>query len=268
MPGYQNNNNRDFAKRDRSKERNRDFIFGLRTIIEAIEAGKSIDRVLIRKDLNGDLAKELSALMKERGVPSQKVPVEKLNRITMKNHQGAIAMLSPVEYFRLEHLVPLFYEQGRTPFVILLDGLTDTRNFGAIARTAECAGADAIVIPEHGSVSVTPDAVKTSAGALLHIPVCRERSIPDAVRMLRENGYMITGATEKTDKNYTDVEYDVPLGIVMGAEDTGISDETLRLCDNLAAIPIAGKIGSLNVSVAAGIIMYEVIRQRSGGKNR
>lgn len=239
-----------------------DYIFGLRAIIEAIEAGKSIDKVLIKKDLTGDLSRELFGKIKEYGVVSQRVPVEKLNRITMKNHQGAIALLSPVEYGRLEHLVPQMYEEGRNPFVIVLDGLTDTRNFGAIARTAECAGADAIVIPEKGSVSVTPDAVKTSAGALLHIPVCRVRSVLDAVRFLRDSGYQVVGATEKTDCVYTAVDYNLPVAIVMGSEDTGISDDVLRACDRLAAIPILGHIGSLNVSVAAGVMMYEVVRQR------
>lgn len=240
-----------------------DYIFGLRAIIEAIEAGKSIDKVLVKRDLNGELSRELFGKMKEYGILSQRVPPEKLNRITMKNHQGAIALLSPIEYSHLEDLIPLFYEEGRQPFVLLLDGLTDTRNFGAIARTAECVGADAIVIPERGSVSVTPDAVKTSAGALLHIPVCREKSIAGAVKMLQENGYKIVGATEKSDVNYTEVDYEGPTGIVMGAEDTGISDEVLRACDDLAAIPIKGHIGSLNVSVAAGVMMYEVVRQRS-----
>ncbi|MBD5176100.1 MAG: 23S rRNA (guanosine(2251)-2'-O)-methyltransferase RlmB [Bacteroides sp.] len=240
----------------------KDYIFGLRAVIEAIEAGRNIDKVLVKKDLNGDLAKELYAKMKEYGVVMQKVPVEKLNRITMKNHQGAIALLSPIEYSRLEDLIPLFYEEGRNPFILLLDGLTDTRNFGAIARTAECVGADAIVIPVRGSVSVTPDAVKTSAGALLHIPVCRERSILDAVRLLKDNGYKVVGASEKSHENYTDIDYNLPIGIVMGAEDTGISNEVLRACDALGAIPICGHIGSLNVSVAAGVMMYEVVRQR------
>lgn len=240
----------------------KDYIFGLRAVIEAIEAGKNIDKILIRKDLNGDLAKELQAKIKEFGIITQKVPVEKLNRITMKNHQGAIALLSPISYSRLEDLIPLFYEEGRNPFVILLDGLTDTRNFGAIARTAECVGADAIVIPERGSVSVTPDAVKTSAGALLHIPVCREKSIPEAVKLLKNNGYKIVGATEKSNVNYTEIDYNLPVGIVMGSEDTGMSNEVIRECDDLAAIPICGSIGSLNVSVAAGVMMYEVIRQR------
>lgn len=239
-----------------------EYIYGIRAVIEAIEAGKNIDKVLMRKDLSGDLARELNAKIKEYGVVTQRVPVEKLNRITMKNHQGAIALLSPVEYQKLEHLVPKFYEEGRVPLIIMLDGLTDTRNFGAIGRTADCTGVDAIVIPERNSVTVTPDAVKTSAGGLFYVPVCRERDILSAVRMLRDNGYRIVGATEKGAQDYTKADFTVPVAIVMGSEDTGISDAVLRLCDDLAAIPMLGNIGSLNVSVAAGVMLYEAVRQR------
>lgn len=239
-----------------------DYIFGIRAVIEAIEAGRSIDKVLVRRDFTGDLARELYAKIKEYDIVMQRVPVEKLNRITMKNHQGAIALLSPVEYQKLENLVPLFYEEGRNPLVVVLDGLTDTRNFGAIGRTAACAGVDAIVIPERNSVSVTPDAVKTSAGGLFHLPVCREKDILSAVRFLKDNGYHIVGATEKGASNYTCADYKVPVAIVMGSEDTGISDAVIRACDELAAIPIIGKIESLNVSVAAGIMIYEALRQR------
>ncbi len=241
----------------------KDYIFGIRAVTEAIEAGKSIDKVLVRRDLGGELAKDLLDKIKEYGILMQRVPQEKLNRITMKNHQGAIALLSPVDYYRLEDLVPLFYEEGRNPFILVLDGLTDTRNFGAIGRTAACAGVDAIVIPEKNSVSVTPDAIKTSAGGLFHVPVCRERDTLSAVRMLRENGYHIVGATERGSMNYTDPDYTVPVAVVMGSEDVGISDAVLRECDDLAAIPIPGKIESLNVSVAAGIMTYEVLRQRN-----
>lgn len=239
-----------------------DYIFGIRAVIEAVEAGRSIDKVLVRRDLGGDLGRELMDKLREYGVVVQKVPQEKLNRITMKNHQGAIALLSPIDYSRLEHLVPLFYEEGRNPLVVVLDGITDTRNFGAIGRTAACAGVDAIVIPERNSVSVTPDAVKTSAGGLFHVPVCREKDTLSAVRFLKENGYRIVGATEKGAAPYTDADYRVPVAIVMGSEDTGISDGVLRICDDLAAIPIVGKIESLNVSVAAGIMIYEALRQR------
>lgn len=240
-----------------------DYIFGLRAIIEAIDAGKEIDKVLLRKDLaGGELSHQLQEKIKEHGIVMQRVPVEKLNRITMKNHQGAIALLSMVNYYSLAQLVPTLYEEGTLPFILLLDGITDTRNFGAIARTAECAGVDAIVIPERHSVTVNADAVKTSAGALLHIPVCRERSIAQAARFLKDSGLTLVGATEKGSKDYTSVDYTCPVAIVMGAEDTGISDQVLSLCDEKAAIPIIGVIGSLNVSVAAGIMLYETVRQR------
>lgn len=240
-----------------------DYIFGIRAIIEAIEAGKEIDKVMIRRELGGELAKELTARLRECEIPVQRVPLEKLNRITMKNHQGAIAILSPVGYHRLDQLVPTMFEEGRMPLVMILDGLTDTRNFGAIARTAECAGFDTIVIPERGSVSVNGDAVKTSAGALLHIPVCRVRSAAEAATYLQQSGFRVVGATEKGAVPYTEADYTGPTAIVMGSEDTGISQETLRVCDTLACIPIKGNIGSLNVSVAAGVMMYEAVRQRA-----
>lgn len=240
----------------------KNFIYGIRAVIEAIESGKNIDKVLVRRDLSGELSKELLARIREYGVVMQKVPQEKLNRITMKNHQGAIALLSPVEYQKIENLVPLFYEEGRNPLLLVLDGITDTRNFGAIGRTSDCAGVDAIVIPERNSVSVTPDAMKTSAGGLLYVPVCREKSIKDTVKFLKANGYRIVAATEKGARDYTEADYTVPVAIVMGNEETGISDEVLRLCDDLAAIPILGQIGSLNVSVAAGVMLYEAVRQR------
>lgn len=239
-----------------------DYIYGLRAIIEAIEAGKEIDKIFIKKDLSGDLASELLGLVKETHIPVQRVPVEKLNRITRRNHQGAIAMLSAVTYHRLDHLVPQLYEEGLLPFIVVLDGITDVRNFGAIARTCECAGVDAIVIPERGSVSVGADAVKTSAGALHRIPVCRERSMRNTVRFLQENGYKVVAASEKADINYTQADYTGPVAIVMGAEDTGIDPEVLKQCDTFVSIPMFGHIGSLNVSVAAGVMMYEVVRQR------
>lgn len=241
-----------------------DYIFGIRAVIEAIEAGRDIDCVLIKKDLAGDLAAELMALIKQYGIVTRRVPIERINRITRKNHQGVVAMLSAVTYNSLENIVPMLYEEGRLPFMVLLDGLTDVRNFGAIARTCECAGVDAIVIPERDSVSVNADAVKTSAGALLHIPVCRERSILGAVKFLKENGYQIIAATEKAEINYTQADFTVPVAIVMGSEDVGISNEVLRQADTLVAIPQFGKIGSLNVSVAAGVMIYEGVRQRLG----
>lgn len=239
-----------------------DYIFGIRPVLEAIEAGKSIDKIYIRRELSGSLIKELLEQAKIYGIYCQKVPEDKLNRITRKNHQGVIAIISPIIYHDLENVIIGIYEQGRTPLGILLDGVTDARNFGAIARSAECAGADFIVIPEKGSASATSDAVRASAGALFHIPVCREKDILTAVKKLHENGYLLVGATEKGAKDYTDIDYRGPLGIIMGSEETGISESVLRKCDELGAIPILGKVGSLNVSVAAGIMLYEAVRQR------
>lgn len=239
-----------------------DYIYGIRAVIEAIEAGREIDKVLIRKDLDGDLARDLFDVIRRDGVYSQRVPVEKLNKITRKNHQGVIAILSSVVYHRLDNLVAQLYEDGVVPFVVVLDGITDVRNFGAIARTCECAGADAVVIPLSKSVSVSGDAMKTSAGALNYLPVCREKSIAGAVKFLKNNGYKVVAATEKAEINYTQADHNDPVAIVMGAEDTGISPEVLRLCDTLVGIPQFGHIESLNVSVAAGVLMYEVVRQR------
>ena len=242
-------------------ERN-EMIFGIRAVIEAVEAGKDIDKILIKKDLQSDLAQELFAAVRGRNIVVQKVPVEKINRMSRKNHQGVLAFISAITYQHLDDIVPGLYEEGKNPFIILLDGLTDVRNFGAIARTCECAGVNAIVIPERGSVSVNADAVKTSAGALLHLPVCRESSVFEAVRFLKNSGFRIIAASEKAVVNYTNIDYTVPVAIVMGAEDTGVSKEVLRLCDDMVALPQMGVIGSLNVSVAAGVMMYEVVRQR------
>lgn len=239
-----------------------DYIYGIRAIIEAIDAGKEIDKIFIKKDLHGELIADLISRVRQYRIPTQRVPVERINRITRKNHQGVVAMLSAVTYHRLDHLVPQLYEDGMLPFIVVLDGITDVRNFGAIARTCECAGVDAIVIPEHGSVSVGGDAIKTSAGALHRVPVCRERSIANAVKFLRDNGYKVVAASEKVDINYTQEDYTTPVAIVMGAEDVGISADVLQQCDTMVSIPMMGHIGSLNVSVAAGVLMYEVVRQR------
>jgi len=239
-----------------------DYVYGLRAVIEAVESGKEIDKVLVSKDLRGDLARELMQTLKTHGVLVQKVPVEKIDRITRRNHQGALAILASVEYQSLANLVPQLYEEGKTPFIVLLDGVTDVRNFGAIARTCECAGVDAIVVPRRGGVGVNADAMKTSAGALSYLPVCRETSILNAVKFLKDCGLQICAATEKSQLNYTDADLNTPVAIVMGAEDTGISEDVLRFCDTKVAIPQKGRIESLNVSVAAGILIYEVVRQR------
>ena len=237
-------------------------IFGIRAVIEAIQAGKEIDKVLIKKDLSGDLANELFALLRDSKIPVQRVPIEKLNRITQKNHQGVVAMVAAVTYEKLSNILPTLFEEGRNPFFVVLDGITDVRNFGAIARTCECAGVDAIIIPERGSVSVNADAVKTSAGALHCLPVCRERSIVSALRFMKACGVKVVGASEKSNLNYTHSHLSDPVAIVLGAEDVGLSPEVLKMCDETLAIPQFGQINSLNVSVAGAIMIYEVVRQR------
>ncbi len=239
-----------------------DYIYGIRAVIEAIEAGKDIDRIYIKKDLSGELAAELFELIRRHRIVNRRVPLERINKITRKNHQGVVAILSAVTYHSLDNLVPQLYEAGVTPFVVLLNGITDVRNFGAIARTCECAAVDALVIPEHDSVSVTADAVKTSAGALHHLPVCRVHTILQAVKDLRKSGYKVVAVSEKADINYTMTDYTVPVALVMGAEDHGISPEVLRECDTFVSITMFGKIGSLNVSVATAVAVYEVVRQR------
>lgn len=239
-----------------------EMIFGIRAVIEAIQADKEIDKILVRRDLQGELAKELFDVLHGTTIQVQRVPQERLDRYTRKNHQGVIAFISAITYQKLEDIIPFVYEQGRDPFIVLLDGVTDVRNFGAIARTCECAGVDAIVIPAKGSVSVNADAIKTSAGALHVLPVCKEKSINQAIRFLQQSGVKVYAAFEKAAKNYTHIAYDGPTAIVMGAEDTGVSYENLRICDAMIKIPQFGTIGSLNVSVASSILIYEVVRQR------
>ena len=245
-----------------------EMIFGARALIEAIQAGKEIDKVLIKKDIQSDLSKELLAALKDTFIPVQRVPVERINRITKKNHQGVIAFISPITYQRTEDIVPFLFEQGKNPLLIMLDGLTDVRNFGAIARTCECAGVDAIIIPNKNSVSVNADAIKTSAGALHTLPVCREANLRNTIKFLKDSGFKIIAATEKGDYDYTKADYEGPTCIIMGAEDTGVSYDNLALCDEWVKIPMLGTIESLNVSVAAGVLIYEAIKQRGFGDEK
>ena len=239
------------------------LIFGTRAVIEAIQAGKDVDKILMRRDLQNDLSRELFQIVKGTNIPIQRVPQEKLDRLTRKNHQGVIAFISAVTYQKLEDIVPLLYEEGKNPFIVLLDGVTDVRNFGAIARSCECAGVHAIVIPAHNSVSVSADAVKTSAGALLNLPVCKEASITEAIRFLKNCGYKVVATTEKASDPYTASDYSSPVALVLGGEDKGISPENLRICDEMVRIPVLGSIASLNVSAAAAVMLYEVVRKRT-----
>lgn len=239
-----------------------EMIFGIRAVIEAVQAGKDIDKILVKKDIQSDLAKELFAVLKGTLIPVQRVPVERINRITRKNHQGVVAFMSAITYQKVEDLVPCLFEEGKNPLFVMLDGVTDVRNFGAIARTCECAGVDAVIIPMKNSVSVNADAVKTSAGALHTLPVCREQSLKTALQYLKNCGFRLVAATEKGDYDYTKADYTGPMCIVMGAEDTGVPYEHLALCDEWVKIPMYGSIESLNVSVAAGVLIYEAVKQR------
>lgn len=240
-----------------------DIIFGIRAVIEAIQADKEIDKILVKKDIQSELSKELFAAVKGTSIPVQRVPVERINRITRKNHQGVVAFVSSVTYQKTEDLVPFFFEQGKNPFFVMLDGLTDVRNFGAIARTCECAAVDGIIIPAKGSVTVNADAMKTSAGALHTLPVCKEKSLKQTLEFLKNSGFRLIAATEKGDYEYTKANYSGPVCLIMGAEDKGVSYENLALCDEWVRIPILGNIESLNVSVAAGILIYEALKQRN-----
>lgn len=251
----------------RPKLNDKDYIFGTRAVIEAIHSGKEMDNIYIQKDVRNDLVSELMELCKERKVPFTKVPIDKLNRITMKNHQGVIAMVSAVSYASLDNVINEAYAKGKDPFLLILDRITDVRNFGAIARSAECAGVDAIVIPFKGSAQINSDAVKTSAGALHYIPVCRENNLKSTVEYLQKSGLQVVACTEKA----TDLIYDAsmaqPLAIILGSEEDGISNDLIRTADFLAKIPMAGKIASLNVSVSSAIAVFEAIRQRGLSSN-
>ena len=248
-------------KETSNRERQTNLIFGIRPIIEAVESGKDIDKILIQKGSRGDLLRELQTVARKKDIPLRQVPVEKLNRLTRKNHQGAVAYIAQVSFHELKELLPTIDPETK-PILLMLDRITDVRNFGAIARTAECAGVSAIIIGRQGSAPASADAVKTSAGALMRIPVCREHNLKTSLQYLKEQGYQAVACTEKTEDSMYAPDYSRPTVIIMGSEEDGISDPLLKRADHLAAIPMLGSIGSLNVSVASGIILYEAIRQR------
>ncbi len=240
-----------------------DSIFGLRAVIEAIRAGKQIDRLLIKQGLQGSLYHELMAEVKTHNIVYQIVPVERIELVTRKNHQGVLAWLSLIEYQYVTNLLPMIYEKGEDPLFIALDGVSDVRNFGAIVRTADCLGANAVIIPEKGSARITADAIKTSAGALHSFPICREKSIVRSIEYLKESGLKVICATEKTGENASDSVLTGPSVLILGSEEKGISRELVSLSDHQVKIPMSGNIASLNVSVATGILLYEIMRQRS-----
>ncbi|WP_103071008.1 23S rRNA (guanosine(2251)-2'-O)-methyltransferase RlmB [Aquimarina sediminis] len=242
--------------------KNESLIFGIRAIIEAIGAGKAVDKLFIQKGLQGELSKELMKVVREKNITINYVPVEKLNRLTRKNHQGAVAYISPIDFYDLENLVINVIESGETPLFLILDQLSDVRNFGAIIRTAACTGVHGIIIQKKGGAPVNADTVKTSAGAVFKIPICKVDHIKDAMFYLQGSGIQIIAATEKADTNIYDTDLTVPSAIIMGSEGKGISQSVLKLVDQQAKLPMHGDIASLNVSVACGVFLYEVTRQR------
>ncbi len=239
------------------------IIYGIHPILEAIDAGKEIQKIFIQDGAKGDLIKQLIQKAKEHKVFYQFAPVEKLNRLTKQNHQGAVAFSSEVNFYDIEQVLPAVFEKGKVPLLLILDKITDVRNFGAIARTAECCGVDAIIIPVRGSAPINADAMKTSAGALNKIPVCRSMNLKDTIKYLKETGLTIVSCTEKTNDLYTQVNMKSPCCIIMGNEEEGISPEYIKLSDCKAKLPMKGSIGSLNVSVACGVILYEALKQRN-----
>lgn len=248
---------------DTKRPPEKEMIFGIRAVIEAIDAGKILDKVLLRRDMSSAIGKELLQKLEGTNTPVQKVPVEKLNQFTDKNHQGVIAFLSPIEFYHVEDMVQSLFDEGKTPLLMVLDGITDMRNFGAIARTCACAGVHALIIPTRGCVSINGDAIKTSAGALHRLPVCKVDNLQNCLSYLRDSGLRIVAATEHTDTCYTDVDMTMPTAIIMGSEEKGIYEENLKLTTDRVRIPMTDAIESLNVSVAAGIMIYEAVRQRA-----
>ena len=238
------------------------YIFGIRTIIEAVKSGKTIDKLFIQKGLHNDLFAELWKLVRRKRINYKHVPLEKINRLTKKNHQGVFAFISPIDFYNIEDVTPTLYEEGKNPLILVLDRITDVRNFGAIARTAECAGVNAILIPEQNAAAINADAMKTSAGALHKITLCRTWNLKLALQFLKDSGIQLVACTEKTEETMYKADYTAPTAIIMGSEEDGVSQEFLKMSDIKVKIPMKGEIASLNVSVAAGIIIYEAIRQR------
>lgn len=238
------------------------LIFGTRAVIEALKAGKDIEKILLQKGLSNELYNQLRQALRGQTVPLQFVPPEKLKRITDKNHQGVVAYLTEITYYNTEDLLSLVFESGKTPLILILDRVTDVRNFGAIARSAECAGVDFIIIPSRGAAQINGDAIKTSAGALHRLKVCREDNLKHTLEFLKESGLQIVACHEKTENLIYDADFKQPTAIIMGNEENGISNEYVKRSDMQIKIPMSGEIASLNVSVATGIVLFEAIRQR------
>ncbi|MCE2955583.1 MAG: 23S rRNA (guanosine(2251)-2'-O)-methyltransferase RlmB [Flammeovirgaceae bacterium] len=239
-----------------------EMIFGTRAVMEAIKSGRQIEKIYVQAGLNNDLIKELIHTAKQYKAPYTFIPQEKLNRLSGKNHQGVVCVLSAVEYASLENIIDKVFSEGRDPFFLIVDRVTDVRNFGALARTAECASLDGIILADKGNAPITGDAMKTSAGALSHLAVCRVADMKKTIQLLKQSGIQIVACTEKASENLYAIDMNTPIALILGSEEDGISPELLKQADRLAKIPINGKIESLNVSVAAGIAIYEAVRQK------
>ena len=240
------------------------YLFGMHPVLEAIKAGKKFDKVMLKQGLEGPQFKELMDLMKENEIPFQFVPVERLNRAARGAHQGVLAYISEIEYVDIEQLVNNALGRSENPLLVILDGVSDVRNLGAIARSLECAGGHGIIVPAKGGAAINADAVKASAGALMRMDTCKVSNLRVAAYYLQQSGFRLIAATEKTDNLIYDVDMTGPCAIIMGSEGKGISQSMLDLADDKAAIPMAGEITSLNVSVASAVLMYEAVRQRLG----
>ncbi|WP_438831782.1 23S rRNA (guanosine(2251)-2'-O)-methyltransferase RlmB, partial [Hymenobacter coccineus] len=253
-----------YENRAPQQDRSIDMLFGLRPILEALNAGRTLEKIFLLRGTKNSLVGDISTLARAAGIQVQQVPVEKLDGLTRKNHQGAVAFVSPIDYAPLDNLLSGLFEEGKVPFLLLLDRITDVRNFGAIARTAECLGVQALVVPSHGAAQINGDALKTSAGALNILPVCREANLQETIRFLQQSGVTVVACTEKATEavGAADVDFSGPVAVLMGSEEDGIAPELLRLADVRLKVPMAGQIQSLNVSVAAGIMLFEVARQR------
>ena len=238
------------------------IIYGLRPVMEAIESDKTIDKVLLQRGLQGDLFKELFYQVRQHKIPFQYVPTEKLNKFTRGNHQGVVAFISAIEYQSIFDIVPKIYEEGRVPFLLILDKITDVRNIGAIARSAECAGVDAIILPLKGGAQLNEDAVKSSAGALHKIPICRHSNLVEVIDFLKDSGIEVIAVTEKASHFHYQKDLTGPICLIMGNEYEGIAWDYQRICNDAINIPMVGTIKSLNVSVATGIVLFETVKQR------
>jgi len=265
---FRRNNKKDFSSSHLSEGKKASRpVFGIHPVIEAIRSGKEIEKIVVQKNIANKLMAELNEAVGELTIPIQFAPEEKLNHLLKsKNHQGVVALLSPIAYQNLEDIIPDAFEKGEIPLVIILDRITDVRNLGAIARSAECVGAHAIVVPSRGSGQINSDAIKSSAGAIFNIPICRSENLKQTIQSLKASGLKIVSCTEKTDRTIYTTDLSLPVAVLLGSEEDGISEEYLKLSDEKAMIPLFGRTESLNVSVAAGVVLYEIIRQRNFAK--